>query len=335
MKAPAPALRPETLSLIEAGHRFSSFYRGGLSNHLPMSLVALERLGARQEQLQAFAAAYAGQLEALPPPLGVITEETADGFLGRVETEGSWVEFFAGRLAAAGTQAVLRTWIKRLLPGIGSVAFHAILRLAYALEAGSGREIAHALAQWAADYSTLGELPAFEGPSRSPGEVLAGLAGDPRFFTGRYRGKRITVRMEQVKADPEFPPLVAAVGASGLDAPGLARAFLEAYLGTGNFTVLHAVTGLQAFELLTPFMEDPVLARRRLWQALVCAYLSAGGPSLGCKLKGDPGLGWEEIRRRAAASQDEHDIKLAYTCWSRWRDCGDDLYRRAASATLG
>lgn len=328
------SVRPKTSRLIAEGHRFSPFYRGGLSNHFPMALVALEKLGATDGQIEGFAAGYIGQLEPLPVPVGIITSESTAAFLGRMETVGSWVEFFSARIASAGASATVRRWVKLLLPGIGSVAFHGIIRLAYALESGSDREIAHALAQWAADYSTLGELPPFAGPSRSPVEVLGELAGDSRFSRGRYRGNRITARMGQVQADPEFAGIVAGVGASGLDAPGLARALLSAYAATGDFTVLHGVTGLQAFESLTPFMDDIALARRYLWQALVCAYLSAGGPAAGSPLKGDEGLGWEDIRRRAAASSDEHDIKLAYSCWVGWRAYGDDLYRRAASATL-
>jgi hypothetical protein len=32
--------------------------------------------------------------------------------------------------------------------------------------------------------------------------------------------------------------------------------------------------------------------------------------------------------------EDEHDIKLAYSCWREWQHRGDDLYRRAASARV-
>ena len=42
-------------------------YGGALSNHLPMALVALERLGADEARLSAFAAAYSPRLQPVPP----------------------------------------------------------------------------------------------------------------------------------------------------------------------------------------------------------------------------------------------------------------------------
>ena len=109
---------------------------------------------------------------------------------------------------------------------------------------------------------------------------------------------------------------------------------LTAYAATGDFTVLHGLTACYAFRGLRPLLDDAARAERYLWQALVCAYLSAGGPSAGSPLKGDETLSWDEIRRRAAAASDEHDIKLAYAAWREWLHYGDDGYRRIAAATL-
>jgi hypothetical protein len=41
------SVRPATVARIEGAHRFSAFYRGGLANHLPMALVALDAMGAQ------------------------------------------------------------------------------------------------------------------------------------------------------------------------------------------------------------------------------------------------------------------------------------------------
>jgi len=44
--APADSVHPHVLlSLLDQGVRFDAEYREGLSNHLPMALVALRRLG--------------------------------------------------------------------------------------------------------------------------------------------------------------------------------------------------------------------------------------------------------------------------------------------------
>ncbi len=325
-------IRTGTLRLIEEGHAHDAFYGGHLSSHLPMALVALDRLGAAPERIAAFAARYRRKLPPLAAPAGVITEETTGRFLGRPETLGSWVVFFKEAVARDGAEGTTRLWTRRLLPGVGSYAFHGLIRLAYALDGGSEAELVHALAHWAAGYTVLGELPAPAASPVSPSDALAVLKGDAKLLKGRYPGRRIADRMARAAADLETSVLVAAAGEPEMSA--LASALLGAYAATGDFTVLHGLTACDAFAVLMPYMEDAALGRRYLWQALVCAYLSAGGPAAGAPLKGDETLGWQEIRRRAAAASDEHDIKLTYSCWRQWQRYGDDLYRRAASATL-
>ena len=320
-----------TLRLIEEGRRHSALYEGDLANHLPMALIALDGLGADDGQIEAFAARYEKKLLAAPAPGAPITAATAESFLGRHEALGSWIRFFEEELARVGAPETVRTWTHRLAPGIGSFAFHGVIRVAYALESGSMSELARGLASWAAAYQALGELPPPTG-ALSPGEALATLDGDPRFNRRRYPGRRIADRMAQAAADPEAARLVAAAGTT--DIAALAAALLSAYAATGNFTVLHGLTACHAFRNLRPLMDDPARAERYLWQALVCAYLSAGGPAAGAPPKGDDGLDWPEIRRRAAAASDEHDIKLAYSAWREWQRYGDDRYRRVASAAL-
>ena len=40
------------------------------------------------------------------------------------------------------------------------------------------------------------------------------------------------------------------------------------------------------------------------------------------------------LETKVYKKDDEHDIKLAYSCWREWQHRGDDLYRRVASARL-
>lgn len=326
-------IRPSTRRLIEDAHRFSPFYGGYLANHLPMALIALDRLGADDAQVEAFARRYARKLEPLPAPGDRIAEADHARFLGRRDAVASWIAFFEGELARDGAEAVLSRWVVRLMPGVGSTAFHGAIRLSYALESGSGRELAHALGQWAADLEPLG-APAAVAGAASPAEALASLNGDPRFTRRRYAGGSIAARMARAAADPEAAALIASVDPRKLDVRGQARALLGAYAATGDFTVLHGVAACLAVRTLLPYAKDPAAARGHLWRALACAYLSAGGPAAGAPLRGDEGLSWPEIQARAADSRDEHDIKLAYACRREWEDGGGDLYRRAASATL-
>lgn len=324
------ALRAGTRRLIEDGHRFSPFYEESLSNHLPMAVSALDGLGAADEEIAAFAAHYSKILEPLPGLAGEITERTAGDFLGRRPAVASWIAFFRARITAEGSDATARLWLDRLMPGIGSVAFHGLLRLAYAVENGGDEELAHALAQWAADYATLGALPPPSAAGLAPAAALALLGGSK----GRYPGGNIVERMQRVKLDPGFPAVVASAAEGGLATAGLSSAMLGAYRATGSFTVLHGITACHAFRLLTPLIKDAAAGRRHLWQALACAYISAGGPEAGAPLRGDEGLSWERIGHLAAVSRDEHDIKLVYTCRQEAEFYKEDGYRRVAGAYM-
>lgn len=318
-------MNTNTRRLIEDGRRHSAFYERDLANHLPMTLAALDGLGADDARIAAFAARYEKKL-------GPVPAATGETRLGRPDDYGSWVAYFDAELARDGIEKTAGHWASRLMPGAGSFAFHGLIRVAYALESGNAAELARALASWAASYAELGALPTAVASTASPLEALAALKADATITRRRYAGRRIADRMASAAADPETARIIARAGA--VDIGSLAEALLAAYAATGDFTVLHGLTACHAFRAVRPLLDDPALGERYLWQALVCAYLSAGGPAAGSPLKGDETLTWDEIRRRAADATDEHDIKLAYAAWREWNHYGDDRYRRIASATL-
>ena len=149
------SVRPATLKRIEEAHRFGAFYRGYLANHLPMALVALDRMGADDAALARFEAGH------------VLTH------LEPIERDPDFqraVEVAEARLAREGRDAVLRCDLERLLTGIGSGAFHGAIRTAYALESGSPRELAHALAYWSLAFEPLPE-PRSNRPWRSHSSI--------------------------------------------------------------------------------------------------------------------------------------------------------------------
>lgn len=105
--------------LLDAGLAHASEYRGGLSNHLPMALTALQRLGAGDARLRAFAADSATRL---------------------VRLDAAAPEFAAAHtlrreIAARDAGAVLAARLPGLMPGVGAAAFHGLIRSAYAVDA--------------------------------------------------------------------------------------------------------------------------------------------------------------------------------------------------------
>jgi hypothetical protein len=329
------SVRPATLARIEGAHRFSAFYRGFLANHLPMALVALDAMGADEAALDRFQSRYeASHLEVLAPPAFEIAPGDEPRYFGNAEAYPAWAVYFGKRIRAEGVTAVLASVLDRLMAGIESGAFHGAIRCAYALESGSPREMAHALAYWAASLESPIEAPVISG-SDSPRDVFAALSADPEFAGKRAPGRNILLRTRAVMMRPEFRMYVQRADPSQLSLDILAHVLIRAYAATGNFTLLHGVTACHAARLLTRFARDRDAAARRLWVALVAAYMGEGCPAIdGWNLDGRDTLDWPDIHARAVRCNDEHDVKLAYTCWREWQETCDDLYRRVASAQV-
>lgn len=340
------SIGPATRARIEGAHRFSAFYRRYLANHLPMALVALDAMGATDADMSRFQARYEAQLEPLLVAREAIPADDENRKLGVVQAFPSWFEFFAHRIELAGAAHVLSQWVDRLAAGIGSGAFHGAIRTAYAWESGSEREIAHALAYWASAYEeasppagALGGGPHLDGApfekTASPAQMLSSIANDPRYAGRRFAGANIAERTRHAQSQPEFAALVGRVDPEQLNLDSIAAALIGAYAASGNFAILHGVTGGHAFRLLTPHFRDQRAALAHFWNAIVAAYLGCGSPPVeGWRLEGRDSLDWREIHRRAVACDDEHDVKLTYSCWCEALHYRNDLYRRVASAVV-
>lgn len=114
----------------------------------------------------------------------------------------------------------------------------------------------------------------------------------------------------------------------------IAGVAIKAYCGTKNFTLLHGVTGCHALRLVLPYCPDPENALRYFWQGLVIAYLSTGPKEIAnAETKEDPAE-WGEIRKMACKSEDDHVIKLCYSCWQEYSQYSARDYQVAASAAI-
>ena len=76
--------RREVLSeLLEHQRAYHAEYRGGLSIHLPMALIALARMGAPPERLRQYARLYERRLEFAPDAGRILSREQWREQLGR------------------------------------------------------------------------------------------------------------------------------------------------------------------------------------------------------------------------------------------------------------
>ncbi len=311
--------------LLANGQAYHVYFNQGLSNHLPMALIALHKLGGSDQQLLAFQQDYLPKLEKCNP---ADVEEIWDisEHLGQGDKFSMYLSYFQQQLAKQPLQICLQSVLPVLLPGIGASAFHGLIRLAYGIEQQNLNEVSFGLADWAAHYMPL-KLSS-EKSNKSMGEVLEELAPVARnheFSPGLIFNRMIEIsRLDKVQAYPVQP--------TEISQQELAALAVHAYAGSGDFTLLHGVTGCHALRLILPYCPDAELALRSFWQALLIAYLSTAGveisspPSLN-----NEAVDWSILKARVCNSKDDHQVKLMYTLWQESLVYSNSVYLALAN----
>lgn len=321
--------------LLDTGRRYAPEYTGALSNHLPMALVALQRLGADDERLRVFFDDYARRLSLVAQAAAPDTDWRAA--LGRFGPARAFADLQAGfdaQLRSRGRAALLHEVLPVLMEGIGAAAFHGLIRTAYALDAGHDGELAAGLAYWTLRHLPLPAPPAALPMQADPARWLDALNAE---IVVRIEGGLIFERMRTAARQAGFERHANALVVDAGTLQRLAELAARTYAATRDFTVLHLVTSAHALRLLLPQLPDEA-ARAAALQAYARAYAAgvvASGAALDAAEPHDAGLSWTELEERARRSADDHVIKLVYSAREEARACGSDAHRRAAQRAVG
>lgn len=308
-------------------------YGGGLSNHLPMTLVALDRLGADAARLSAFVAAYTPRLQPAPPAQPWSAGDPWPDRLGQHEAWPVYRALFAEWIAQEGARDMLGQVLPQLMPGVSAAAFHGLIRTAYALRSGHLGELADALAYWGCRHQRLGAMHhPLAGTARAPAtDDPVALLRELR--AGRSRAALISDQIRDAAADGRVNRAAARLFVDESTPERLARAAAFAYAHTGSFTALHLVTGTHAMRVVARFVDEPLTAWTWFWQAFAHAVVAARLKPLAQA----PLRAWPALVARARASDDEHLIKLVESCREEekaYARRGDTLWREAASRAV-
>jgi hypothetical protein len=308
-------------------------YGGGLSTQLSATLVALERLGADEARLSAFAAAYSPRLQPVPPAQPWPAGDPWPDRLGQYEAWPAYRALFTEWIVQEGASDMLSQVLPQLMPGVSAAAFHGLIRTAYALRSGHLGELADALAYWACRHQRLGAMH-----NPQAGTARAPATDDPvallrELRPGRSRAELISDQIRDAAADGRVSRVAARLFVDEGTPERLARAAAFAYAHTGSFTALHLVTGTHAMRVVTRFVDEPLTAWAWYWQAFAHAVVAA-------RLKPLPSAAlrpWATLVAKARASNDEHLIKLVESCREEekaYARRGDTLWREAASRAV-
>lgn len=331
--ATAPETPRQALhALLDAGLPLAPEYAQGLADHSPMALHALWALGAPAGRLSEWAAHYRPRLHPRPPAPG--SGDAAAGF----ETERTR---FVQQIARHGTRATLSAALPDLMPGVSAGAFHGLIRSAHALASEHAEELASALAYWSAASDNARLAAADDAAQIDLHEWLTALqalpappmSGAPRIFE-RMRAWAVTPGFQGIAGQLMLPT-------SDADGDGyallgrLARHAAALYAGSGDFTLLHAVTASQAMQLLWPLKPAPHAALRHFSIALAAALCAS---RVADRVRPGTAAGawaWPDIVAAAIAADDDHTAKLVYSCRHLARVWPDPVWAQAATRAAG
>ncbi|QIL91309.1 DUF4243 domain-containing protein [Microbulbifer sp. SH-1] len=308
--------------LLEAGSRYHVHYGDRLANHLPMVLIALDKLGARPVQLKHAFDRSTPHLQLRPgSPVEEITEPAHCH--NRDDRFPSALHYYEQQLRQLGIAKCLQRELPALLPAIATAAFHGLIRTAYGVDARHLEEIAMGLAYWNLDYHELNSSD--EQTPAAAADILPRLA--QQYPDIAIAPGNIADHMQAVTGQPGWMSTPIQPQLLGLE--DIASVAITAYLGTKDFTLLHGVTGCHALRLILPYCNDREAALRYFWQGLAIAYLSTGPkviePVDEEEIKNIPQR-QEKIRERALRSDDDHVIKLAYSALEEFHYYGNSDY---------
>jgi Questin oxidase-like len=312
----------------------------GLTNHLPMALVAKAGLGASRDELERFSTKYRKRLVPTGDPTVLLTSGTWRSAIGNHDAYVDLTEYFTREIAEHGVDQTLRGHLDDLVDGVSGAAFHGVIRLAYALDVASPARVAMGLAYLASSVMTLGPLEEGSVTSDDPETLLRELSGTWEWRPDDSVGN-ISARMRLVADQPQFAMAAGLLSLDPTTHARLADAALRVYASTDDFTALHGVTGLEAISHLRPYVSDVERLDRAAFQALAAAYLSIGAPDIWSAMRlsemaDATTLDEFDVASRAACSDDEHVAKIVFTSRRLNLNTSDPLYLAVAErAVLG
>jgi hypothetical protein len=317
--------------LLDANARFDLAARG-TTNHCPMALVALAEMGASPTRLQAFFDMWEREYALSAPPVdGGISRHGWAGHLGERPAFGALRLCFLDWIADAGAVPVITAVLQEVPFAPATQAFHALIRLAYGIEARHSGEIASGLASLISSHLPI-DVRLDE--NRRAESVEAGFDHVAQALNGMaFPGNSITARLRAVANDERFGTAVLAPPASVALLDDLARATIGAYWRKPDFTLLHTVTATRAARIIFAELHDSLVTQLlpELWVALSAAYAMVGKLVDAEANVPDIALDWSDVCQMAVASDDDHMIKMTYTCLCEDRREPSPLYLASAA----
>jgi hypothetical protein len=322
--------------------------KNGNFNHAPMVAEALCALG-RPEAVMPWVERYRERMEPGWPARELIRAEGWHHALGRRERFADWSLFFRNELEEAAWPTVLDRWIGRLASGFCAAATHGVIRLGHVVRGiaegetpSRRRELADALASWAASWQRLPESEPRPIETLPPQEAITRVPIVPP--EKRLPGN-IVVGLAALRDLPEFLPVIGWIDSNGPIAPQIAELtelFARVYLANARdiptaIAFIHAVTSPAALGNVVPYIGETTARTvlRYAWQTGCALYACYGSGTAFAERVAPSEKNAQQLAEQAIANSDEHVIKFTEACLSRHAVAPSSAYLTAADHVAG
>jgi hypothetical protein len=272
--------------LINKYKNYSPYYGPGYTNHLPMTLYALYALGCSEIFLNEFSGKYIEDtdLVSLNEVSGI--DRNVEGCLGQRDKYGAYVTHFEEKRKTESIDYLIRDTLNSLSLGIGSVLFHSLIRLSYAVTSKNDDEIIRGLAYFSSSYEAVQEEV----------RVIPSCIIRPEFmrFISERKG------YFHLGGEPEEKEAV------------ILDALCDLYIATGSFIVLHTITGFEALHTLKSYFEDYNKAIDTYTESVLKALLRVTDNDYR-KIVIDKAMTFEEMKKEICLYGNSHTVKLLYS----------------------
>ncbi len=296
---------------LNKSRNYSGVYGKGLSNHLPMSTIALAILGGTESDLEEN---FAVSIRTLRPYSPLTSELTIDNWtehLGKPQFEAAYFKYFLEQLKQLGSENCLKLHLPFLIKGSLGGAFHPLIQTWYGLGWGELPEVAAGLAHWAIAFRIL---PFDLGDSETSFvNVLDELSRSKELNQLNPKGFLIVDRAYKVASHPEYGNKVGNIAINVSEFEEFRLKMAKVFLGFQNFSLLHGITSSQALAGLLEFFPDKLEAVRQYMAGLLAIYVMIGCPTPKPKVDNSSDLSWDDICAEVIKSRDSHILKLVFT----------------------
>ncbi|WP_164914155.1 questin oxidase family protein [Aquimarina sediminis] len=304
-------------------------YNNGISSHTPMSLVALDCMGASELQLKNYYERSTSKLDYRKDRSQENDFYFSEDTLGQKDQFENYFYYFSKALEKTSTEKLLGEVIPILIKGVAGSAFHPIIRLSYALQTNYKPEIAMSLAYWASEYLELGN--SFEQSAENLAEIRTKLNSYAINFTSSIG--LITDRITLINTNIQKDNVI--IQPHKITLNDIRDFCLGVFAKKNDFTLLHTVTACHAYRIISKYFLNNDISLRYFWEAIVMAQISTGLPYRNTEIPStNTDNDWSFVLKQACDSLDDHVIKLVYTCWEENKNTPSILYNFIARRAI-